>query len=330
MARRSRLHIPGGTYYVLQRGGFHRPIFSHCDDYSLFERLLTAALRRADARVHAYCWMPDEIHLVLQINEVAVGRIMQSLTGRYARAMQKRLGESGHFFQQRYRALLIDPAAYLLPLVRYLHDLPVEGGLCLTAEEYSHSSHAAYTHAYAIPWLTTRTVFRLLKEQGPAHDYAELMASRPTMEERHLFTHGGEHDARLVGQPEFLSTLPRCARPYRTRASLEDVIQTVTCRMGVDRARVLSNSRERELTLARALIGWYATERRVATLSEVARRLSRDLSTLSKAISRYRRSRPELFQLAYMQDVSALVPDQMVERTAELVQGSGDGARKRA
>jgi len=69
---------------------------------------------------------------------------------------------------------------------------------------------------------------------------------------------------------------------------------------------VLSNSRQREVTLARALIAWYATERRVATLSEVARYLRRDPSTLSVAVSRYRLCRPELFKLTALHDVVPL------------------------
>jgi hypothetical protein len=60
---------------------------------------------------------------------------------------------------------------------------------------------------------------------------------------------------------------------------------------------VFSRSRQRQLALARALIAWFATERRICTLSEVARRLRRDPSTLSVAISRYRELRPDLFKL---------------------------------
>jgi hypothetical protein len=85
----------------------------------------------------------------------------------------------------------------------------------------------------------------------------------------------------------------------------------VTCRLGVDREHVLSNSRQREVTLARALIAWYATERRVATLSEVARYLRRDPSTLSVAVSRYRLCRPELFKLTALHDVVPLARIQL-------------------
>ncbi|MGH8177846.1 MAG: transposase [Steroidobacter sp.] len=304
MSRRQRLYVPDGVYYVVQRGSAHQPIFSQPDDYPFFERLLAAALRRAGARVHAYCWTPDAIHLVLQIGEISVGRFMQGLTSRYARSMQKRAGESGHFFRQRYRAVLIDPAKYLLGLIRYLHYTPVLAGLADRPGDYMFSSHAAYSRSSAIAWLTTRAALRLLRHAGS--DYAALISFAPPLHEIEQFVSGGANDARVIGGPDFLASLPRHSRTYRSTASLDQIIQTVTCTLGLERERVLSNSRERELTLARALIGWYAMERGVATLSDVARRLRRDPSTLSLAISRYRVCRSELFKLTSLHDVVPL------------------------
>jgi hypothetical protein len=49
----------------------------------------------------------------------------------------------------------------------------------------------------------------------------------------------------------------------------------------------------------------------VATLSEVARYLRRDPSTLSVAVSRYRLCRPELFKLTALHDVVPLARIQL-------------------
>jgi chromosomal replication initiation ATPase DnaA len=96
-------------------------------------------------------------------------------------------------------------------------------------------------------------------------------------------------------------------RVYRSTYSLDQVIDTVTCTLGLERSEVLSRSRQRRLALARALITWYATERGVATLAEVARRLQRDPSTLFVAVERYRTLRPELFNLTALQDSGPLL-----------------------
>jgi hypothetical protein len=55
------------------------------------------------------------------------------------------------------------------------------------------------------------------------------------------------------------------------------------------------------------LITWYATERGVATLAEVARRLERDPSTLFVGVERYRNLRPELFNLTALPDTGPLL-----------------------
>lgn len=308
MSRRQRLHVPGGTYYVVQRGSTHQPIFSRLEDYSLFERLLATALRRTGAHVHAYCWLPQEIHLIVQIEEISVGRLMQGLTSRYARSMHKRAGESGHFFRQRYKAVLIDAEAYLLKLMHYIHHAPVRAELSENPAAYPCSSHRAYMRSAVVPWLTTRTALRLFDGCDEASDYAEFMATTPAPADAEMFERIGSNDLRVIGDAEFMARLPRSSRTYRTKTSLEQVIKTVTCTLGVEREHVLSSSRQREFTLARALIAWYATERGVATLSEVARRLRRDPSTLSMAITRYRASRPELFRLSALHDVVSLAP----------------------
>jgi REP element-mobilizing transposase RayT len=273
--------------------------------------LLATALRRTGARLHAYCWTPDAIHLALQIDSVSVGRFMQGITSRYARSIHERAAESGHFFRQRYKAILIDPNAYLLKLICHIHQIPVLEGLSSEPGSYPFTSHVAYLGKAEMPWLTTRTALRLMNGCDQNSEYAELMAAAATQEDRALFEHGSKHDARVVASAEFLENLPRHLRVYRSKLTLEQIIQTVTCRLGVDREHVLSNSRQREVTLARALIAWYATERRVATLSEVARYLRRDPSTLSVAVSRYRLCRPELFKLTALHDVVPLAQIQL-------------------
>jgi putative transposase len=308
MSRRQRLHVSGGTYYVVQHGNAHHPIFSQPEDYALFERLLATTLRRTNARVHGYCWTPHAIHMIVQIDEISLGRIMQGLTSRYARSMHRRIGESGHFFRQRYKAVLIDPKEYLLKLLHYLHHLPVLGGLAQSPDAAEYTSHASYSRQSATPWLTTRTAHRLLELKDDGTDYDAFMVRCPEPEDVVLFERVGSNDLRVIGSPEFLDNLPRNSRTYRSKTSLDQIIHTVTCRMGVERDLVLSNSRQREFTLVRALIAWYATERGVATLSEVARCLRRDPSTLSMAISRYRARRPELFKITAMHDIAPLVP----------------------
>lgn len=308
MSKCHRLHIPGGIYYVVQRGNAHQPVFHTPDDYALFERLLSNALRRTGARVHAYCWMPEAIHLIVQVQQIPVGRVMQAFTSRYACCMHRLTGRSGHFFGQSYKAVLIEPDAYLLRLVRHVHHLPQRAPLSNSAATHAPTSHGAYMREAVVPWLTRRTVQRLIEASQQFSSYDDLMACAPSAEDVDLFDRCAVSGVRVLGSDEFRASLPWQQRPYKTRTTLDQVITTVTCQLGVEREHVLSRSRQGELTLARTLIAWYATERGIATLSEVARRMRRHPSTLSMAISHYRSCRPELFKLTALHDVVPIAP----------------------
>ncbi len=266
-------------------------------------------LARCRARVHAFCWEVDAIHLALQVTDMPVGRLMQRLSSQYARRVHRRQGNGGHLFQQRYHSLLIDPDAYLLKLIRHLHLIPVRSQTVSDPNDYALSSQRAYLGMTQVPWLTTSVALRMLAQRPEQARYAyrRLMFEAPTVDEGAHFERGCDDDPRVLGDRQFMADIPRHMRVYRSSYSLDQVIDTVSCTLGVERSEVLSRSRQRRLSLARALITWYATERGVATLAEVARRLERDPSTLFVGVERYRNLRPELFNLTALPDNGPLL-----------------------
>jgi putative transposase len=321
--RRQVLHVPGGIYHVIQRGNIRQPIFTDAADYAVFERLLATALARCRARVHAFCWEANAIHLAVQATDVPIGRLMQRLTSQYARHTHRRHGTAGALFQQRYHWLLIDPHVHLLKLVRHLHLLPIRSGVVSNPRDYALSSHRAYLGLTRIPWLTTDAVQRLLAPRPEQARYAfrKLMFEAPAPEEGSLFERGGD-DPRILGDRQFMANIPRHMRVVGSTDSLDRVIDAVSRTLNLARSEVLSHSRQRRVVLARALITWYATERGVATLAEVGRKLRRDPSTLFVGVERYRVLRPELFNL------TALPEDPSNnEEIVQVVRAQGGGSR---
>ena len=95
MARRRRLHFNGAHYHVTLRGNHQQDIF-HCEsDHRLLERYVAEALEPTRVRIHAYCWMSNHIHLLAQVADVPIGRFVQRIGTRFARAVQKREGTTG-------------------------------------------------------------------------------------------------------------------------------------------------------------------------------------------------------------------------------------------
>jgi putative transposase len=160
-----------------------------------------------------------------------------------------------------------------------------------------------------LPWLSTHLALRMLghRNESARQAYQQLLMENDDEHSTACFERGGPEDPRVLGDRDFMQVVPRHQRTYRSSHSLEQVIDTVIRTLAVERAEVLSRSRQRRLALARALIAWYATERGIATLSEVARRLQRDPSTLFVAVERYRTLRPELFSLTALHDAGPLL-----------------------
>ena len=54
------------------------------------------------------------------------------------------MGQWGHLFQGRYKAILCDKDAYLLSLVKYIHLNPMRVGVVKEVEKYPWSRHRVY------------------------------------------------------------------------------------------------------------------------------------------------------------------------------------------
>ena len=307
MSRRNRIHLPDGLYYATLRSTTNQQVFIDATDCAVFEQLLAKVALRCRARVLGFCWEDDAIHLLLFIRDVSVGRIMQSLAGQYARLLHGRHGGRGHLFDRRYSSWLVDAQAYLLKLIRHLALLRVRAGRVADPDDDMRSCHRAYAGLTHIAWLNTRIALHLLSEspQEALQKYRRLIYQGSASDDID-FESAAAVDRRILGDADFVRSLPRGAGVYRTTLTLDQIIDLVCMKLGVERKDLMSKSRKRELVLARSLIGWYATERGVATLCEVARRLRRDPSTLSSGIERYRKLLPALFTLEAFPDLALL------------------------
>lgn len=91
---------------------------------------------RVHALTHAYCWMTNHVHLLVQVADQALGNLMQRVAIRFARATQKHLSTTGHLFENRYHALLVDVDSYFLKLLRYIHLNPVRARIVQSPQQY--------------------------------------------------------------------------------------------------------------------------------------------------------------------------------------------------
>jgi putative transposase len=144
MARLPRFILPGYPQHVIQRGNNGMTILHDEDDFWVLWSTLRDAATKFQCAVHAYVLMPSHFHLLLTpVTADGIGKLMQ-YTGRYyVQHANRRYGRTGTLWDGRYRATLLDPAQYLLPVCRYIELNPVRAGLVQTSAAYEWSSHGA-------------------------------------------------------------------------------------------------------------------------------------------------------------------------------------------
>ena len=291
MARKVRLHVCGGYYHVTLRGNHRQPIFFTDSDRVALESFVADAVVRHGAAVHAYCWMTNHIHLLVQVGCEPLGRIMQSIASRHARFVQRRSDTSGHLFERRYHALLVDTDSYLLTLVRYVHLNPVRGGLVADPAAYRWSSHRSYLGLESRPWLVTQRALAMLSSNGQEAKevYRDYVAEGMRLPVSSPIAEAHRTDTRVLGDEGFVRRLPGLASGGPVRVTLDDLITQTCTEFGIDPADLAAPSRKRALNVVRATILQRALEGRVATCSDVARRFGRTTAALCQLASRARK-----------------------------------------
>ena len=287
MARKPRLHVPGGLYHVILRGNARQDVFFTPGDRHFFYALLTQGVLRFGYRVHAFCLMSNHLHLALQAGELSLSAGMQNLSFRYTRYLNTRLKRVGHVFQGRFKAFLVDQDRYGLALVRYLHLNPVRARMVKHAGAYAWSSHRAYLGEEDLPWLTTDWVlgqFGSRAGMARARFAAFVEAGR---KDGHLaMFYGGEDDSRVVGEADFLKGVLKPAEQPLKPPALVRLVDHVCQACGLKPAQLRAPGRNRQAAQARTLVAWLAVQARSCTITEVAHYFSRAPSTMSHLVAR--------------------------------------------
>jgi putative transposase len=125
MARPLRVEFAGAWYHVTARGNERRAIFRSERDRERFLELLAEGATRFALRWHGYVLMPNHYHLIVETPQSNLCRAMQWLNVSYTVWFNRRHRRSGHLFQGRFKAILLDWEDRGVELSRYVHLNPV-------------------------------------------------------------------------------------------------------------------------------------------------------------------------------------------------------------
>jgi REP element-mobilizing transposase RayT len=272
-------------YHVTLRGNHRQDIFFTPDDRRLLTSIVREILIDCDAQLHAYCYMTNHVHALLQVSDTPLSKIMLLIAGRYARGVQARLQTTGHLFEKRYHALLVDADAYLLALLRYIHLNPVRAKLATSPDSYPWSSHHVYLGKRCEPWVTTGFALRMFDQdrQRAIAAYRAFVNSPP---ERSPLVERNKRDPRVLGGDGFAQRVLGERWQQPADSALQSVIDDACARFETTEIELRSRSRLGAVRLARTWIVEQAVGAGITSVAAIARHLKRDASTVRQTLRR--------------------------------------------
>ena len=166
MARPLRIEFSGALYHVTSRGDRREAIFEDDEDRLIFLHALAEVVERFHWLCHAYCLMSNHYHLLVETPDGNLSKGMRHLNGVYTQATNRRHTRTGHLFQGRFKAILVDKDPYLLELTRYVVLNPVRAGIVRRVENWPWSSYRAMIGKAPAPtWLATDGILALFAKR---------------------------------------------------------------------------------------------------------------------------------------------------------------------
>lgn len=364
MSRRARLSLEGGVFHVVSRFAGDTWWLDRAGARDAYLDYLGEAASRGGVEVLAYCLMSNHVHLVVVQGERPLERFMKSLhTGfagwahRGARGRKAR----GPVFAERPRTVLVERDAYLLELVRYVHNNPVRAGVARFARSSEWSSHQAYIGKVEAPdWLRmgyvlerfdkhvrrAASAFDAFVDEGRKHerrpdlsgalDVTEAATVRRALGDGHRVTDG------IVGSAAFVAkvmndtervTVALSSRRSATRwgklgrPTVRQVIDAVLRQLDTDALELDERPKSQKSGAVKRLAVWTWVHEYEGKQSEVARALQIDSSMVSRYYGQALERAGEFDEAASA--VTAVVRRPRASQRSQVTPASADGHRVR-
>lgn len=286
MGRKPRVHYAGALYHAIVRGNNRESIFRSQIDYSRFEGLIEEGIQRFSHQIHAYCWMTNHAHMVVKVEERSLSEILHNLCFRYASWFNNRYSRTGHLFERRFRAGLIQTEESIRRVVRYIHLNPVRAGMVSEPLDYRWSSHAPHLERKECRWLSRSLVKEVFgKSRIDLEAYISIAPDEESDSEfpqdfADLLDNRMSANQEEIGARPDVTALPpvptwRLARPI-------EVMQVVAKEKGLEVTDLIGGCRRKEVRQARAIASYLGSRCDDVSIAEMARELNRDPTTVSR------------------------------------------------
>ncbi len=143
----------GYVYHIYTHANGKDLIFRENENYKYFLDKLVKYIVPI-AGIYAYCLMPNHFHLLVRFkskdqipNEDEHKYLMKqfsNLLNGYAKAYNKRYNRKGSLFLDYLKRKRVDDEKYLIKLLHYIHNNPINHGFIEDINEWKYSSYHSY------------------------------------------------------------------------------------------------------------------------------------------------------------------------------------------
>ena len=289
MARKPRIHYLGGLYHVIARGNRGLKVFGRDEDYRLYLKFLEEYKARYGFLLHAYVLMPTHLHFLIEVGQVSLSKVMQSLQFRYTRNYNLRYQSWGHLFQGRYKAILCERDSYLLELSAYIHLNPVRANLVKDPAEYPWSSYREYLKGGSGGLVDGSFVLSQFSDvKGRAiRDYVRFVIGQVAVGHREDLYQ--VRDQRFLGDEGFVDRVVRDRKDgpsYVYDIPIRELVVHVSSAYGIPVETVCSMTRNREGAWGRGIVGYMGKKLCGYSIRSLAEHFHRDPVAMSRGIAK--------------------------------------------
>ena len=125
------------------------------DHFDMLKNSIDITLAKTSCTLHAWVVLPDHLHMIIEIANTDISRLMRSMKLRFSMLYRKRVGmRSGRIWQYRFWDHIMRDEDDYRKQMDYIHYNPVKHGLAVRPLDWEYSSFRDYHREgyYADDW----------------------------------------------------------------------------------------------------------------------------------------------------------------------------------
>ncbi|MEW6007779.1 MAG: transposase [bacterium] len=162
MPRTARIAPKEYVYHILTRGNNRQDIFKDVDDYKKYLGILQRYKEKYKFKLYHYVLMTNHIHLVIEPKEEGgnLAEIMKGINLSYAQYYKDKYDHIGHFWQDRYKSIIVSKDSHLLACGSYVELNPIRANIVEDPKDYKWSSYNVYAYGKKDPLIDEHPIYK--------------------------------------------------------------------------------------------------------------------------------------------------------------------------